>query len=349
MTYLALHVISAKGLLSRSEDGHEPAAGRHSTRHPTRHSPPCSSRYRRSEDGHDANPFVTATWDQVSQQTRVVRRSTAPQFGETIYFPLRLLTLHGEEGKKALEKKGGAAATPPTHPSHASNAAHLPRPASPPPTSTAHRRAHAVRARLLPFRLRHARLPPHRSRPDHRRADAQAPRRQDPSVRIRGAAAHPAGHALEDRHAPRAGASCRRRHLNTNTSSSSTTSTTSTTSLPVTGVLHARSPGGDQARGAQARRHTARRQVRRARKGVAGGGAAAALGARPLHALRDGRDQHDPIPAHVPVQVQPAPRHRGPDDGRADGELRGGSNRERRRPPRAPSSPPRSSSPSLLR
>ena len=88
MTYLALHVISAKGLLSRSEDGH------------------------------DANPFVTATWDQVSQQTRVVRRSTAPQFGETIYFPLRLLTLHGEEGKKALEKKGGAAATAPTHPSH---------------------------------------------------------------------------------------------------------------------------------------------------------------------------------------------------------------------------------------
>ena len=87
MTYLALHVISAKGLLSRSEDGH------------------------------DANPFVTATWDQVSQQTRVVRRSTAPQFGETIYFPLRLLTLHGEEGKKALEKKGGAA-TAPTHPSH---------------------------------------------------------------------------------------------------------------------------------------------------------------------------------------------------------------------------------------
>ena len=168
MTYLALHVISAKGLLSRSEDGHEPAAARHSTRHstrhPTRHSPPCSSRYRRSEDGHDANPFVTATWDQVSQQTRVVRRSTAPQFGETIYFPLRLLTLHGEEGKKALEKKGGAAATPPTHPSHASNAAHLPRPASPPPTSTAHRRAHAVRARLLPFRLRHARLPPHWSR-----------------------------------------------------------------------------------------------------------------------------------------------------------------------------------------
>lgn len=117
MTYLALHVISAKGLLSRSEDGHEPAAGRHSTRHSTRHSPPCSSRYRRSEDGHDANPFVTATWDQVSQQTRVVRRSTAPQFGETIYFPLRLLTLHGEEGKKALEKKGGAA-TAPTHPSH---------------------------------------------------------------------------------------------------------------------------------------------------------------------------------------------------------------------------------------
>ena len=118
MTYLALHVISAKGLLSRSEDGHEPAAARHSTRHPTRHSPPSSSRYRRSEDGHDANPFVTATWDQVSQQTRVVRRSTAPQFGETIYFPLRLLTLHGEEGKKALEKKGGAAATAPTHPSH---------------------------------------------------------------------------------------------------------------------------------------------------------------------------------------------------------------------------------------
>ena len=113
MTYLALHVISAKGLLSRSEDGHEPAAAaRHSTRHPTRLSPPCSSRYRRSEDGHDANPFVTATWDQVSQQTRVVRRSTAPQFGETIYFPLRLLTLHGEEGKKALEKKGGAATAP---------------------------------------------------------------------------------------------------------------------------------------------------------------------------------------------------------------------------------------------
>mgnify|MGYP002855361002 CR=1 FL=1 len=130
MTYLALHVISAKGLLSRSEDGHEPAAGRHSTRHSThhstRHSPRSSSRYRyrRSEDGHDANPFVTATWDQVSQQTRVVRRSTAPQFGETIYFPLRLLTLHGEEGKKALEKKGGAAATAPTHPPHTSNAPH---------------------------------------------------------------------------------------------------------------------------------------------------------------------------------------------------------------------------------
>ena len=132
MTYLALHVISAKGLLSRSEDGHEPAAAaRHSTRHPTRHSPPCSSRYRRSEDGHDANPFVTATWDQVSQQTRVVRRSTAPQFGETIYFPLRLLTLHGEEGKKALEKKGGAAATcSHSHFTHTSHAPHLPQASS---------------------------------------------------------------------------------------------------------------------------------------------------------------------------------------------------------------------------
>ena len=305
MTYLALHVISAKGLLSRSEDGH------------------------------DANPFVTATWDQVSQQTRVVRRSTAPQFGETIYFPLRLLTLHGEEGKKALEKKGGAAATPPTHPSHASNAAHLPRPASPPPTSTA---TGELTLYVLDYPSGSDTLGFLRIGLDQI-TDALTRKLRDVKTRVFESEALP---LTQPGTRSKIGTPCRRvapppppqhqhllllhhlhhlHHL-----------------LPVTGVPRP-SPGGDQARGAQARRHTARRQVRRARKGVARGGAAAALGARPLHALRDGRDQHDPLPPTY-LQVQPAPRHRGPDDGRADGEPRGGSTRERWRLPRSPSSPP---------
>ena len=38
-----------------------------------------------------ADPYVTVTWDQTSQQTRVLRNTRNPLFEETLYFPVKLV------------------------------------------------------------------------------------------------------------------------------------------------------------------------------------------------------------------------------------------------------------------
>ena len=53
------------------------------------------------EDG-SADPYVTVTWDQTSQQTRVLRNTRNPLYEETLYFPVKLVRIT----KEGMEKKG---------------------------------------------------------------------------------------------------------------------------------------------------------------------------------------------------------------------------------------------------
>jgi len=71
MTYLALHVQSCVDLVSKKVDGM-------------------------------SDPYVSAVWAAVSQQTRVVRSTCAPQYDETLYFPTNLVCINATE----LEGKG---------------------------------------------------------------------------------------------------------------------------------------------------------------------------------------------------------------------------------------------------
>ena len=49
-----------------------------------------------------SDPYVTAVWAAVSQQTRVIRSTCAPQYEETLYFPTNLVRINSHE----LEAKG---------------------------------------------------------------------------------------------------------------------------------------------------------------------------------------------------------------------------------------------------
>ena len=49
-----------------------------------------------------ADPYVTVTWDQTSQQTRVLRNTRNPLFEETLYFPVKLVRIT----KEGMEKLG---------------------------------------------------------------------------------------------------------------------------------------------------------------------------------------------------------------------------------------------------
>ena len=71
MTYLAVHVQSAIDLVGKKVDGM-------------------------------SDPYVTAVWAAVSQQTRVIRSTCAPQYEETLYFPTNLVRINASE----LEAKG---------------------------------------------------------------------------------------------------------------------------------------------------------------------------------------------------------------------------------------------------
>jgi Ca2+-dependent lipid-binding protein len=70
-SYLALHILACHGLPISDENG-------------------------------SSDPFVTATWDECSQQTRVVRNTRSPRFDETLYFPVKLVRITKED----MEKKG---------------------------------------------------------------------------------------------------------------------------------------------------------------------------------------------------------------------------------------------------
>lgn len=70
-TYLAVHIVRCVGLKAGDADG-------------------------------SADPYVTVTWDQTSQQTRVLRNSRSPLFEETLYFPVKLVRIT----KEAMEKLG---------------------------------------------------------------------------------------------------------------------------------------------------------------------------------------------------------------------------------------------------
>ena len=72
VTYLALRIIRAQGLVSRRPGG----------------SPP--------------SPKISAVWDSVSQHTRVLRPTQHPEVEETLYFPVRLVRITKEE----MERKG---------------------------------------------------------------------------------------------------------------------------------------------------------------------------------------------------------------------------------------------------
>ena len=70
-TYLAVNIIRCQGLKPGDEDG-------------------------------TADPYVSVTWDQTSQQTRVLRNTRNPLYEETLYFPVKLVRIT----KEGMEKKG---------------------------------------------------------------------------------------------------------------------------------------------------------------------------------------------------------------------------------------------------
>ena len=52
-----------------------------------------------------SDPYVTAAWASVAQQTRVIRSTCAPQYDETLYFPTNLVRVNAAELEAKLVEK----------------------------------------------------------------------------------------------------------------------------------------------------------------------------------------------------------------------------------------------------